>query len=328
MSQDQINKELEDKGLPPMKKTSEVKPKSKSKTPAKEETGITKVEKGVEVSAPVAELQAAIDIESQKRAVIEKYIQSNLKEGVDYGVIEMESKKTGKTFTSKPTLFKSGSERIASLLKVRPVFKKDAEVWEMLGSKAGIIALVCELVDSEGKVIGEGRGACTIIEKSDVNVCIKIAEKRAQIDAVLRTAGISDRFTQDLDDMAKTPTAPQDKPVNVTFINTAEGANLSKRYFAMMSKIGFDGDRAKAAAKNKFKLESYTLITKDQLNQIITALDKKIRANEEKKKADEAAKALSDDEAAQLAEDFDNYQKGQTDQETISQLDGTVPTDF
>ena len=48
---------------------------------------------------------------------------------------------------------------------------------------------------------GEGRGAATMTEEHTTeNKLIKIAEKRAQMDAVLRTGALSDFFTQDLDE--------------------------------------------------------------------------------------------------------------------------------
>ena len=57
------------------------------------------------------------------------------------------------------------------------------------------MCLRCELVYRDtGEIVGEGRGAARLDEFRGwtENNCLKIAEKRAQIDAVLRTVGLSE----------------------------------------------------------------------------------------------------------------------------------------
>lgn len=106
------------------------------------------------------------------------------------------------TCGGKATLCKPGSEKICGLLMLRPRFKRDVEAWEMLGGEAGLVTLVCELVTPAGVVVAEGRGARHRDQDfGDVNKCLKMAQKSAQTDAVLRCAGLSELFTQDLEDM-------------------------------------------------------------------------------------------------------------------------------
>jgi hypothetical protein len=143
------------------------------------------------------QLQKQMERDKDIRAVINDYIKNNMIAGKDYGTIVINNKE------SKPSLFKPGAEKFCGLFKIRPTFKKDVETVEMLGNKAGIIAYICELVDSRGQVIGEGRGTASVDPNGkdfDINKCVKIAEKRAQIDAVLRAGGLSDFFTQDMED--------------------------------------------------------------------------------------------------------------------------------
>lgn len=159
----------------------------------------TVLPKAVMTSPKQLEKQMVRD--EQVRAVIDKYIKGNMVEGKDYGSINI------KGAQSKPSLFKPGAEKFCGLFKIRPVFKKDNETVEMLGDKPGIIAYICELVDGRGQVIGEGRGSSSVNPAApdfDVNKAIKIAEKRAQIDAVLRTGALSDFFTQDMEDAPRT----------------------------------------------------------------------------------------------------------------------------
>jgi len=144
------------------------------------------------------QMQSQVIRDKELRSVITKYISENMKEGVDYGSIDIQGKK------SKPTLFKPGSEKFCSLFKIRPVFKKDVETVDMLGNKDGIVAYICELYDGKGQVVGEGRGVAVVdFTRGDFNVNkqVKLAEKRSQTDAVLRTGGLSDFFTQDIEDM-------------------------------------------------------------------------------------------------------------------------------
>ena len=150
------------------------------------------------VSVSPATLRKQMQRDQEIRGVIDDYIKNNMSEGKDYGSITV---KNG--VKSKPSLFKPGAEKFCGLFKIRPTFRKDTETVEMLGNKPGIIAYICDLVDNQGRVIGEGRGAYSVNPSAadfDINKAVKIAEKRAQIDAVLRTGALSDFFTQDMED--------------------------------------------------------------------------------------------------------------------------------
>jgi hypothetical protein len=72
----------------------------------------------------------------------------------------------------------------------------------MLGRPAGVICYVCALYTKQGDCVGEGRGAREVTKDQDINKAIKMAQKSAQIDAILRTGSLSDSFTQDLEDLA------------------------------------------------------------------------------------------------------------------------------
>ena len=147
--------------------------------------------------------------EQKRRGLVKSYISSNLVEGVDYGTIHVAPKDKcpnpssckNDWHYSKPCLFKAGAEKFCSLLQLRARFKIDEEILRMTGEQ-GLIAFICELVYVNGEVVAEGRGACSLKEKmGNANVAIKIAEKRAKVDAVL-SLGLSDTFTQeDVEDM-------------------------------------------------------------------------------------------------------------------------------
>lgn len=154
--------------------------------------------KSVVALEPVSnDLAVMMKSETEKRKLLTEYISKHMVAGVDYGTIKFGGKE------SKPSLFKPGSEKYLSLFRFVAFFIKDTDTWEMAGKVDGLFCYLCQIKNSKGEVVGEGRGAANLKEKAGwtVNNAVKIAEKRAQIDAVLRTGGLSDFFTQDLEDM-------------------------------------------------------------------------------------------------------------------------------
>jgi hypothetical protein len=64
---------------------------------------------------------------------------------------------------------------------------------------------------ASGDIRGEGNGVFSIGEKGmGANSAIKIAQKRAKVDAVINALGLSDLFTQDLEEGEKQPNPAPD----------------------------------------------------------------------------------------------------------------------
>ncbi len=270
---------------------------------AKRETALEPIE--AQIVAPTAPVPRAVMVspatlrkqmqrDQDTRAVIEEYIKNNMVEGKDYGSIEV---KKGTGIMSKPSLFKPGGEKFCGLFKIRPTFRKDFDTVEMLGSTPGIIAYICELVDTGGNVIGEGRGTAKTDPKNssdfEINKQIKIAQKRAQIDAVLRTGGLSDFFTQDMEDAPNEPMRPsadmasesQIKTIYLTIaritgfeqrddmdawlqkaVGAAPGQLTKKSAGAVMSKLFDVEKRLKADAKQEGELDTVITDIPDDIN--------------------------------------------------------------
>jgi len=125
------------------------------------------------------------------RQIIVDFVTQQFVSGVDYGPADPRN--------PKETLLKPGAEKICCLFNTHPEWCRDLETWEMLGSPAGTVCLICRIVDNvTGRVIGEGRGAEHVGNKQrDANKSIKAAEKCALVDAALYTFMLSERFTQD-----------------------------------------------------------------------------------------------------------------------------------
>ena len=146
------------------------------------------------------------------RAELMRWVREALVEGVDYGKIHIVSKdkcKKGKYCTnphhfSKPSLFKPGAEKICGMLGVTSSFPSlgDYEQAVLGGVALQQIIIRCEISDASGRVVADGVGARSVKQDyGDINKALKMAEKSAHIDATLRMAGLSEVFTQDLEDI-------------------------------------------------------------------------------------------------------------------------------
>ena len=125
-------------------------------------------------------------------------VQSQLKDGVDYGIIPN---------TKKPTLLKPGAEKILMLLGLRSEFEIIDSTRDF---KEGFFQyqIKCRLFKRE-ILITEGIGSCNTKESkynykdgcNFDNVVLKMAKKRALVDSALIVGALSDIFTQDCEDI-------------------------------------------------------------------------------------------------------------------------------
>lgn len=154
----------------------------------KENKPVATSPRSVSASSDIKKIDSFIEV---RQAFIKK-VNAICVEGKDYHVIQ-----------GKKSLAKGGAEKIASIFQWNAQFKRDEESLEMLGKIEGLVAFRCELYKGD-KYVGEGRGAALLSKNAgDPNKTLKMAQKSAFIDAVLRTSGLSDFFTQDLEDMPK-----------------------------------------------------------------------------------------------------------------------------
>lgn len=151
-------------------------------------------------------------IEAHKEAAA--VLREALEDGRDYGAIPGAG--------AKKVLLKPGAERLCVAFGLRPTFEvisseadHDREVtftdrFRKQATSRGLYRYVVRCcLERDGVVVGEGVGSCSTMEQKYVsrprdteNTVLKMAKKRALVDAVLGTLSLSDRFTQDVEEAA------------------------------------------------------------------------------------------------------------------------------
>jgi hypothetical protein len=176
------------------------------------------------------------------RKALMSWVKEAMVDGVDFGRIQT------KRGLSKPSLWKPGAEKICGMLGITAHFPtlKDWEQVVLSGNEINNVIIRCELHDAQGHVVAGGVGARNLQkEYGDLNKCLKMAEKSAHIDATLRMAGLSEVFTQDLEDMNLTVHDMQPpvnaQPVKPNVISEAQ----RKRLEARIHELRLDRQRVK-----------------------------------------------------------------------------------
>ncbi len=136
----------------------------------------------------------------QRYDMFRKLQKEVLEENIDYGFPAGQ-----KSPDQKPSLYKSGAEKLSQLFGLVPEFIELKSIEER---NFVMYKFRCELRTQDGRVVGIGYGVATSDEKThwkqnplgNANTIIKIAKKRSHVDAVLNGLGASNVFTQDLED--------------------------------------------------------------------------------------------------------------------------------
>lgn len=214
---------------------------------------------------PIEVFRAGLDRRKENRAALMEWVRAALVEGVDYGRIHVVSKdkcKAGRNCTnpahfSKPSLFKPGAEKICGMLGVTVHYPTlhDYEQAALHGVALAHIIVRCEIRDASGRVVADGVGARSLKQDyGDLNKALKMAEKSAHIDATLRMAGLSEVFTQDMEDMGngkdlETQTRNADKDCVQQPATAPQPRTITaiqrRQLEARISELGLDRERVK-----------------------------------------------------------------------------------
>ena len=223
---------------------------------------------------PAEVFRAGLARRRENRAALMEWVRAALVEGVDYGRIHT------RRGPSKPSLWKPGAEKICGMLGVRVHFPTlaDYEQAALRGAELQQLIVRCELRDAAGSIVADGVGARSLQQDyGDLNKALKMAEKSAHIDATLRMAGLSEVFTQDLEDMRSsgeghthtngTASAPEERSVSAgPQTQPSSGDNgggtvtpaRQRRLEARIQALGLDRERVKRWVRAKWGVERLT----------------------------------------------------------------------
>lgn len=130
---------------------------------------------------------------------VRKFMAKHMISGEDYGIIPSAG--------NKPSLFKPGAQKLMSAFGLGSVIKSHERIFE---NNMLMYEVTVTLINKgTGQTEAEGVGCCSSGERrysrqsvSDVaNTLLKMAKKRALVDAVIDATGASCIFTQDVEDM-------------------------------------------------------------------------------------------------------------------------------
>lgn len=220
----------------------------------------------------------------QKIAQFQTVVQKTLKKDHDYGIIPG----TG----NKPTLLKPGAEKILMLMGLTSEYDVIEKVQDYDG---GFFAFTVKCTLSRGDIkVTEGVGHANTRERrytsgkqqdpyTLANTVLKMAKKRAQVDAVLTVASLSEIFTQDLEDYeeipqqsprsAQTQTRPQTQQKNSS-TNGLATENQLKKLYAMSKELGLEKETMTAIMQERYGKASSKELTKAEASDLIEYMTK------------------------------------------------------
>ncbi len=229
---------------------------------------------------PTELFQAGLERRKHNRTALMTWVRDSLVDGSDYGRIHIVGRnrcqagnqcKNPQHF-SKPSLFKPGAEKICGLLgvTVRYPTLPDYEQAALSGVNLKHIILRCEIIDVSGRVVADGIGARQLAQDNgDLNKALKMAEKSGHIDATLRMAGLSEVFTQDVEDMGLGPVQKaKPQPIGIT-------EQQHRRLEARITQLGLDRERVKQwlIKATQGTVSSFVQLTPKLYQQLYTRLE-------------------------------------------------------
>ena len=207
-----------------------------------------------EMTAPEAQALAADvfpdfatspDEVTRRTEMLRDYVKNHMTVGEDYGVIPG---------GNKPTLFKPGAEKLNAVFGLSPMVEVSNRVEDWDNGFVAYEMKVTLLNKRTGGVEAEGIGSCNSRERryknqdaaGIANTVLKMAKKRALVDATLSATRASGMFTQDLEDIEFEPEKGNYSPRN----NRSDEREAPRNRPAQRDDDAFDEGGVAAAAGN------------------------------------------------------------------------------
>lgn len=194
---------------------------------------------------------------------LNEFVQNCMVKGIDYGMI---------SGFSKPTLLKPGAEKLCDAFG----FSKTVDVVNRIEQwEAGVFAYEVKMTltrKDNGIIEAEGLGSCNSKEASFnhqnpftiVNTVLKMAKKRALIDAILSATRSSGLFTQDIEDFPK--------QINIKGVDEQSTKFQLQTIYRLVSEIDISNGEAKELMMILYNVEHSTRLSKKQAHNFIQDL--------------------------------------------------------
>ena len=176
---------------------------------AHEEAAMPETEMPAPEAQPLAadvfpDFAASPDEVTRRTEMLRDYVKNHMTVGEDYGVIPG---------GNKPTLFKPGAEKLNAVFGLSPMVEVSNRVENWDDGFVAYEMKVTLLNKRTGTIEAEGIGSCNSRERryknqdaaGIANTVLKMAKKRALVDATLSATRASGMFTQDLEDIEFEP---------------------------------------------------------------------------------------------------------------------------
>jgi len=223
----------------------------------------------------VPEFAISLNTAKERINMLQNFVKEMMVANIDYGVIKG---------CNKPSLLKPGAEKLCDIFG----FSKQLEVLNRVEDwSTGFFHYEIKVIlvnKKTGLIEAEGIGCCNSKEKkylnqdsyNIINTLLKMAKKRALIDAVLSATRSSGIFTQDIEDMELGPykngknREPLCSPTtkNNNLINKDQQLEIIK--LVQQNQISLS--EFKALLKEKFNVEQTKLLTSEQADEVIDIL--------------------------------------------------------
>jgi hypothetical protein len=215
----------------------------------------------------------------QKITQFQQVIQRTLRQNHDFGIVPG---------TDKPTLLKPGAEKILMMMGLRSEFEIVDSTRDF---EKGFFQyqVRCKLYKND-LLITEGLGACNTKERKYIkqdpytldNTVLKMAKKRALVDATLLVASLSDIFTQDLEDMDLEGQQVSNQKRYYTDQDSTISKAQARRMFALAK-----GDQSIVRdVLDTFGYRNSTDVKKIEYDKICEAIEEMVRIKESEAKED------------------------------------------
>lgn len=223
---------------------------------------------GKRMSKKNVPIHSFISIEDalSSQQLLERFVKEVLVADVDYGFIQG---------YGKPSLLKSGAEKLCNFYRLIPRVEVTCRIDEFqlpFFSREVKVVLLDSVHES---VRGEGVGSCNSKEgkyrREDPftlqNTILKMAKKRALIDAVLNVSGLSSNFTQDIEDIVLMEGGiGESKPITMK----------QYQYLSNMIKSnGITRNQYFTILEERFQVESLKQLNSAQMSQLINLIKNK-----------------------------------------------------